>query len=282
MEIFLPLKKAASMLWQGKLTTAGIIEELYNTESDVTRKVGHALQKYRMANFTSEEQAHCNAIEQLRSKFRKENTLISILDYGAGGSNGGMVRHERISSLCRSSAKSKRWCMFLFALVREVKPSVIVELGTNMGISGAYLTAACELNGSGKVYTLEGSPSLVQRARHTFRMLGLSRVEVLEGMFQKTLPELLEKEKNNISFVFLDGHHRKAATLRYVQQIMPSLTDEAVLVFDDICWSEEMADAWLTLRSEKNVRFSLDLFEMGLCCIKKGAHKQHHRSALWI
>ena len=42
-------------------------------------------------------------------------------------------------------------------LVRELRPHSCLELGTGVGVSAGYQAAAMELNGVGRLLTLDGS-----------------------------------------------------------------------------------------------------------------------------
>jgi len=154
----------------------------------------------------------------------------------------------------------------LFKFIREFRPSVCLELGTCLGISASYHAAALELNNHGKIVTLEGSESLASLARENFERLGLKRVTVVVGRFQDTLEEVLRRQAP-IDFVFIDGHHDEHATLAYFEKIFPFLSEDAVLVLDDISWSNGMKRAWKTIVSNKRINISVDLFNVGVCII---------------
>ena len=48
--------------------------------------------------------------------------------------------------------------------------------------------------------------------------------------------------------------------------IKPFLSDNSVLVFDDIHWSEGMLSAWTEIiENEENIIFSIDLVQLGIC-----------------
>jgi len=75
------------------------------------------------------------------------------------------------------------------------------------------------------------------------------------------------QKAGRLDAVFIDGHHDGAATLRYFETILPVLAPGAVVVFDDIGWSMEMHEAWKILQAHRSVCCSIDMFDMGLCCI---------------
>jgi predicted O-methyltransferase YrrM len=215
--------------------------------------------------FSAEEAEKIKQIEKLRRRLRISDEKVAITDYGAGsarGEAGAVVK--TVGEVGRTSSRSKRWNSLLFKLVRAFRPSVCLELGTALGISAAYQAAALELNRKGKIISLEGAEALVSLAKANLKALGLHAFEIVPGRFQDSLEKVLKKNAP-IDFVFIDGHHEECATVRYFNQILPALSDGAILVFDDISWSGGMERAWNTIRKEKNIRASIDLLTVGIC-----------------
>jgi hypothetical protein len=48
--------------------------------------------------------------------------------------------------------------LFLYCLARALAPAAVLELGTCLGVSAAYLSAALEANGSGQLVTIDIEP----------------------------------------------------------------------------------------------------------------------------
>jgi predicted O-methyltransferase YrrM len=97
---------------------------------------------------------------------------------------------------------------------------------------------------------------------------------LVEGAFEETLPTVL-KRIGWIDFVYIDGHHRKDATIRYVEMLMPYLSEDATIVVDDINWSAEMKEAWQQLKSDQRFRQSIDVYMMGLLFTNKALSKEN-------
>lgn len=221
---------------------------------------------------SGEEQRWVDQIERLRAELDGCAEEISMTDYGAGGSEEarteaemeqGKVVMRKVGDLSRCASKPYFWALVLFKLVREFGPTVCLELGTFLGISGAYQGAALKLSGKGKLITLEGSESFAGRAEEHFGRLGLDNVNVVVGRFQDTLGAVLEREQP-IDFAFIDGHHDEKATLGYFDRIEPYLSRKAVVVFDDISWSDGMKRAWAALEKHDRIRVSVNLREVGI------------------
>ncbi len=173
-----------------------------------------------------------------------------------------------VGEITRTASKKPLWASLLFRLVRGLQPERCIEMGTCVGISGAYQAAALEINGGGRLVTLEGYELLVSVARGTFTRLGLAQVEVRGGRFENTLEQALV-DLEPVDYVFVDGHHQEEPTLTYFEQIVPHLSDCATLVFDDIAWSEGMARAWARLVADERVTVAVDMGTIGICLLSR-------------
>ncbi len=177
-------------------------------------------------------------------------------------------REATIGEITRSASKKPLWASLLFRLVRHLRPATCIEMGTCVGISGAYQAAALALNGGGRLVSLEGHEVLVGVARGTFAKLGLAQAEVRAGLFEDTLDQALA-DLDPVDYVFIDGHHKEDATLAYFEQVLPRLSRCATLVFDDITWSDGMERAWARLQEDERVTVSVDLRSIGVCLLSR-------------
>ena len=229
-----------------------------------------AVKTFLERSASKEEQAWVDRIESLRKQLSESTDKVKVIEWGIHKDMPpGSTVDRDVSQVCKAAATPPLWGMLMFALVRQFKPSVCLEMGTSLGISAAYQGAALTLNGKGKLVTMEGAPGLAELAAKNWRQLGISCVEVVPGRFQETLPPTLD-QLGSIDFAFIDGHHEEKATLDYFEQILPYLSNNAVVVFDDIAWSAGMRAAWSGITSNSNVRTSLDLSKAGICLLDRG------------
>lgn len=203
-------------------------------------------------------------IEHLRKKLLISQKEIDVTDLGTGKSGKRMVR-----DIAERSAKDKKYCALLFRLAYHFKPTTILELGTSLGISTAYLASS---NLNSKVITIEGCPNTASEARKNFQSLDLQNIESITGNFDDVLCQL---PIANCQLVFFDGNHKKEPTLKYFSQCLEFAHTHSVFVFDDIHWSDEMEEAWEEIKSHPKVTVSIDLFFMGLIFFRKEQAKEH-------
>jgi len=202
-------------------------------------------------------------IVSIRSRLHDSHQEIDLKDYGAG--SGRMPSRRTVGSIHQSSAVPHWWGVFLFRLVRELRPQRVLELGTNLGVSAAYIQSAMILNGNaGRFVTIEGDPTLVSIARETLDLVGQGDRDVVLGRFQDVLSGVLERS-SPFDLVFIDGHHEYQPTLKYFDQIKPFLSESGVTVFDDVyLWSRPVRKAWNQIIKTHPQALPVDLAKFGI------------------
>jgi predicted O-methyltransferase YrrM len=210
------------------------------------------------------------AVEARRKQLLNSPVSISVTDFGAG-SHTGAGRQRRVADIARTAAKPPHLAQLLFRLVNYFRPATILELGTSLGLTTAYLAVADSRH---HITTFEGCPNVAGIARETFSALNISSVRIVEGNIDDTLAPTLAALPP-VDFVFFDGNHRYEPTLRYFELCLARRTDESVFVFDDIHWSEEMERAWEAIKTHPDVTVTVDLFYIGLVFFRKNQPKQH-------
>ena len=201
-------------------------------------------------------------IETRRKQLGNNDRLIEVEDFGAGSS---VIKTNRrlIKDIAGSSLKPKKYAQLLYRMVKYYKPATIVELGTSLGITSAYLSSG---NKNAKLYTCEGAGSIAAIAQDIFDALQIKNIEIIAGDFANTLP-LLFSTIPAVDFAFVDGNHRKEPTLQYFELLLLHSTDATIFVFDDIHWSREMEAAWSIIQQHPAVTLTIDLFFIGLVFI---------------
>jgi predicted O-methyltransferase YrrM len=159
------------------------------------------------------------------------------------------------------------WGRFLMRTVRELAPRSCFELGTGFGISAAYQAAALELNGAGTLTTVERDEGLGGVAEEGFARLGLQeRVELRLDSRPDSLDRVLEPMRP-IDYAFLDADHTEDATLSHFATLLPHLREGAIVVIDDINWSEGMGRAWKSIAGNERVSTRFELRRVGIVVI---------------
>ncbi len=213
------------------------------------------------------------AIESIRACLLENSEEIAVTDFGAGG-EGRLSQTKTVSAIAKRSLKPKKYAHLLYNIVSFYKPAYIIELGTSLGITTAYLAFA---NPGARLVTFEGSSKVAAIAKTNFKSLGLENIEQVVGNFDSTFPHFL-LGTDEIDFIFFDGNHRKRPTLQYFTSAIATASGKSIFVFDDIHWSEEMEEAWEIIKQNDAVTLSIDLFFIGLVFFNPDVKiKQHFK-----
>lgn len=210
-------------------------------------------------------------IEHLRNNLLKRQEILTVEEFGAG-SRVKKIPISTIGEIASTSLKPKKYSQLLFKLVHYFSPAIVLELGSSLGITTAYLATA---NENSKVITLEGSSELASVALNNFKQLSIHNIELVTGNFDLTLAGTLD-QLSQVDFAFLGGNHRYDPTIRYFEQVLTKSNEYTVVVLDDIHWSKEMEDAWKYVQNHQAVTLTIDLFYIGLVFFRKEKLAKQH------
>jgi predicted O-methyltransferase YrrM len=208
-----------------------------------------------------------DTIERARKELLKSKASIYVSDFGTGSS-----RQRKVADIAKRSLKSKKYAQLLFRLAHQAKPESIIELGTSLGITTAYLAS---VNTQTPCYSFEGCPQTLAVAKSVLEACNIKHVSLELGAIDEKLPILLNK-LNRVGFVFFDANHTKEATLKYFNWCLEKVSNESVFVFDDIHYSAGMEEAWSEIIENKKVRVSFDLYVLGIVYFNPELQKQDY------
>jgi predicted O-methyltransferase YrrM len=191
-------------------------------------------------------------IENERRRLLADTTPLSASDDAV----------STVGQVTRKASIPRHRATLLFELARAVPAKRCLEMGSAVGMSGAYLAGAMASTGGGLLRSMEGKSDRAAVATRVWRRLGFENAEVIVGPFKHTLDAVLEMGPYDLTFV--DGHHKRDATLQYVDRIRAASRPGALLVLDDINWSLGMQQAWASIRAQLTGSTTVDLGRLGL------------------
>lgn len=230
--------------------------------------------------FRDKNSYYCfETIEQRRASLLANRDVVEVIDYGSCGCPSGMRVMRRISDVAKYQLECAQVQQVLFRLLaymnEEVhRPLEILELGTSLGITTAYLASVDSKN---RVMSFEGSSSIASLARKQWQLLGLENIECVEGRIEDTL---YNNARAKLDFVYVDANHTYEATMEYVHFLLDRMSPKGIVVVDDIHYSREMCRAWEELKNDKRVTSSMDLFHVGLLFVNPYYMKRHYTISL--
>ena len=239
----------------------------------------HSPYLFRLVRFVlrDENAYYCFAdIERRRELLLACGDELEVRDYGSQGSPEGTVHRRRVCDIAKRHLERPKIAQMLFRLVNFTgeetgRPLEILELGTSLGVTTAYLASASSRN---RVTTAEGSHEVLKIAQGVWRALRLENISWCEGPIDDTL-YTIAREREDI--IFIDANHTYDATLRYAQYLLPRLTEKGVMAIDDIHYSAEMERAWEELKADERVTTSMDLYDAGLLFVDPHYLKRHYK-----
>lgn len=207
-------------------------------------------------------------IQSLRRDLRNSRQVIRVTDFGTG--SGQYARS--VGDIARRSLKADKFGRLLYRLIRRFEARTVLDLGTSLGITTAYLAKAANENG-GRVVTFEGCPETAAVAGETFGRLECQNVQQVVGNLDQTLAPALA-DLGAVDLVFFDANHRYDPTIQYFIQCLDHIHNDSVFIFDDIHWSPDMERAWNAIKTHPSVTVTVDLFHVGLVFFRREQPKQ--------
>lgn len=242
-----------------RLVMAGGAVRLAPRRDHVTRSIATALRKAALGREATAERQWLERIEARRALLPRELASASA-DTGSSNPTEAL---DGATGICALISVPRAWGRFLFHLVRTLAPRSCLEVGTGIGISATYQAAALELNGAGGLITVDTTEH-ARAAERSFAELGLSpRASLVVDAPGEGIARAIERG-GPFGLVLLDADHTENGTVRDFDAIAPHLSDGAVIVVDDIGWTDEMRRAWKTIRDRPQVEYALALQRFGI------------------
>ena len=222
-------------------------------------------------------------IERRREYLKACDDELDVVDFGSRGSKEGTHIRRKVSFIAKNHLERPEVGQLLFRLVNwigehEKRPLQILELGTSLGITTAYLASPDSRN---NVRTYEGSGEVLKVAQGIWRALKLENISWVEGNIDDTLLpsdlSLLYNAPARVDIAYVDANHTYEATKRYADFLLERLNQKGVLAIDDIHYSDEMERAWQELKLDPRVTTTMDLYHLGLIFVDPHYLKRHYK-----
>lgn len=221
-------------------------------------------------------------IEEVRARMLADEREVEFVDYGSGKRRlGDEAKDNRIvKNIAKGSLAKKKYAQTMARLVNWLGTSQnlnIVELGTSLGVTTAYLAAVDSRN---KVVTYEGCPAVAEIAKENWKTLGLSNIECVVGEITVDSLQITVDSLRGIDVAFIDANHTHAGTRVYFNVLAEKMHEKSVMIVDDIHYNEEMEKAWQEICEDKRVTSTMDLYQMGLVFFDKNYWRKNYKIRL--
>ena len=243
-------------------------------------------------------------IERCREKMLRDERELDFVDYGSamksrslenGSETACRLEFRDMRQVCdiaRRSLAKRKYAQMLSRLVNwlgashslengsgtayslEFRGLTIVELGTSLGVTTAYMAAMDSRN---RVVTFEGCEAVANIAKENWKALNINNIECRIG---KIDVEQLAGDIEHLDVAFIDANHTYEGTCKYFDVLAGKVREKSVIVVDDIHYSEEMEKAWKAICADERVTSTIDLYQMGLVFFDKHYWKRHYTMRL--
>ena len=243
-------------------------------------------------------------IERCRERMLRDERELEFVDYGSAIKSRSLENGSeavcrlkfrdmrRVCDIARRSLAKRKYAQMLSRLVNwlgashslengsgtayslEFRGLTIVELGTSLGVTTAYMAAMDSRN---RVVTFEGCEAVANMARENWKALNINNIECRVG---KIDAEQLTRDIEHLDVAFIDANHTYASTCKYFDVLAGKVHEKSVIVVDDIHHSKEMERAWKAICADARVTSTIDLYQMGLVFFDKHYWRRNYKMRL--
>ena len=218
----------------------------------------------------SEQAKQYQVLKNYRNSLLENKNTIEVTDFGAG-SKVFKSNTRQINQIAQTAGISPKRAELLFRITNYFQPISILEIGTSLGLATSALALG---NPKAKIITLEGCPETANLSQLQLQKFNINNVESVVCEFSTFFKTQDPKPKTQ-DLIYFDGNHSKKATLVYFEQLLPTITNDTMWVFDDIHWSIEMEKAWEEIKKHPQVTVTIDTFQWGLVFFRREQPKEH-------
>jgi len=272
---FHKLKKHADIL-KKRMSYKKQKKEIESLDNSLLSVVFKSIFEVKNSNYCDADQDVFKTIDLYRKELSRNSESIS---YGIFNSTAT----KQVKEIYEIAASPKVWGELLYFLTKNSQSKKVLEIGTNVGVSGAYiLNGMKQSNELFKFITMEGLDQLCSLSNEQFsKITSKNNFYIVPGLYDNTFPKLVDTE-NDFDLLFIDGNHQKKPTLEYFEELKKCIKDKAIFIFDDIYFNMEMTEAWETIIDDESVTYSIDLYKWGIVIIDESEKIKNKRFGIHL
>jgi len=181
---------------------------------------------------------------------------------------------SRTEQALHADYRTEFWTLFVYQVIRELKPGSVLELGNTSGLPAAVIASALKKNNSGRLVTLADNPELAAFASSNLNFLHFDSVQVISGSFPEELPQILKHVKP-VHLAWIHPLNDEAEFRACFDQIFQSAEPGAVLILDCFPGPSGKGPVWESVRYHPGIAFSVKLGPVGLLVTGKSSAPVH-------
>lgn len=197
---------------------------------------------------------HIWRIEKERRRLMRDKTpWWEQSEHGAGSKFAGQ---RTVGDVARQSTTPFWKCLILYWFARRA--SIVLELGTGLGLSTAYLA----IGGCAELESFDADDKAQEIAK---RFVKSSNIFLYNETFDTAL---CQSPEEIYGFAYIDGDHKGENLVRYFKKLLLLMSSKGVILCDDVLWSEDMERGWLRCCCHPDVRRHLRIHDLGILWLK--------------
>ncbi len=232
----------------------------------------HSPFTYKLIKNVFRDKKKYSAYDQVESAFK---TLKKTSQRGSASDHINFITTHNdkasVKKIIDQLSLNIKYGRLLFRIASFYKIAKIVEIGTDQGISTAYLANSTHCT---DLQMIEGNEVYFLMAKQIVNNFQLNNVTLHDGLFRDKLPLVLEETKSP-GLVFFDCIRNQKVTLDLFNFCKKYAKNETIFIFNGIHYSKESEIVWTTIMQCPDVKLSVDIFRMGLVFFRKELSKQH-------
>ncbi len=251
------------------------LQKIYKENNSYLNLVVESFLEIKLSEQKKEHLHVFKSCEAYRHNLLRDNRLISYEIFD-------LVKTNKVKDICRQATSSPIWGQFLYLIIKKISNPVVLEIGTNLGVSGSYILSALNDKKDSLFITMEGIPDLCKIAHTQFSSIAPEKkFKIIQGLYEDTFSTVID-QKINFNIVFVDGNHRKKDTLYYFNTLISIIDVPCIMIFDDINWSVEMNECWSIIQEDPVVSYSIDYYRWGIIIIDQSKSSQNKHFKLHL
>ncbi len=177
-------------------------------------------------------------------------------------------KETSVGELAKQSLLDK-YNQLLFRIVSYYEPKNIVEIGTSLGLSTAYLASP---DASIKVFSTEENVELASIAKQNIEELSLANIQIKPSAgnwFSHT-----QKQEKQYGLIFINQTDEDL--FQVFLKLSALINENTIVVFREINQDLETSKSWDLIKSSLSTTISIELFQLGLVFFRKEQLKKQH------
>jgi hypothetical protein len=157
---------------------------------------------------------------------------------------------DTIESIVNADLNNKKFNRLLFRITDYYQPKSILVIDETIGITTSYIALA---NTSASVYSYFSQANNFQKANAVVTKCKADNCHFVTSI----------TEKKQYDLVYVDALNYNQLN-EVLQQVLPLLYPQSILIINNISSSKEIEAQWLQLQTHSAVTLTINLFQIGL------------------